>query len=124
MIMPQSNVLEERASKIALSRVGSRNVMAPKGSLTYQNIESLKTMFQECLNSNRSEVILDCGAISFIDSETLELILGMHEDLKKQGGSLKLINVAGICQDILMATRLINVFHVYKDIHNVLRNRI
>jgi anti-anti-sigma factor len=120
--MEPSTTLESSSSKIAITRVGSRNVLTPKGSITYQNLETLKIMFRECLNGNKTEIILDCAAISFLDSEALEFLVGMHEELKKRGGSLKLTNVSGICEDILIATRLINLFNIYKDIHQVLRS--
>jgi len=120
--MEPSNALESPSSIIAITRVGSRNVLSPKGSVTYQNLETLKIMFKECLHGNKTEIILDCAAISFVDSETLEFLVGMHEDLKKRGGSLKLINVTDICQDIFIATRLINLFNIYQDIHKVLRS--
>lgn len=120
--MEPSQGLSSGSSKIAITRVGSRNVLTPKGSITYQNLDTLKIMFKECLNGNKSEIILDCAAISFLDSETLEFLIGMHEDLKNRGGSLKLINVTDICQDIFIATRLINLFNLYQDIHQVLRS--
>ena len=120
--MEPGNALESRSSKIAITRVGSRNVLTPKGSITYQNLQNLKIMFKECLNGNKTEIILDCAAISFLDSETLEFLVGIHKDLKNQGGSLKLINVTDICQDIFIATRLINLFNIYQDIHQVLRS--
>lgn len=120
--MEPSNTPESSSSKIAITRVGSRNVLSPKGSITYQNLETLKIMFKECLNGDKREIIFDCAAISFLDSETLEFLVGMHEDLKKRGGSLKLINVTDICRDIFIATRLINLFNIYQDIHKVLRS--
>jgi anti-anti-sigma factor len=120
--MESSHALSSSSSKIGITRVGSRNVLTPKGSVTYQNLDTLKIMFKECLNGNKNEIILDCAAISFLDSETLEFLIGMHEDLKNRGGSLKLVNVTDICQDIFIATRLINLFNLYQDIHQVLRS--
>ena len=120
--MTQSNVLEMNSSKIGITRVGSKNVLTPKGSISYQNIDVLKTMFNECLGNNKTEIILDCKAVSFIDSKALEFILGMHDELKKQGGILKIININEICRDIFIATRLINVFHIYDDIHKAIRS--
>ncbi len=102
--------------------MGSRTVLTPRGSITHQNIEALKTMVGECTNNNRSEVILDCKTISFMDSEVLQFILKMHEDLKRQGGLLKIINVSPICRDIFLVTRLNNVFHIYEDIHKAIRS--
>jgi anti-anti-sigma factor len=120
--MKQGYTPEAENSKISASKIGSRNVLTPKGSLTYQNIETLKTLVDECLKENHSELILDCAGVTFMDSETLECMLEMHDRMREQGSSLKLINLTGVCLDIMIATRLIHIFHVYKDIHKILRN--
>jgi anti-anti-sigma factor len=109
-------------SKIGMTRVGSRTVLTPKGALTYQNIDVLTNMFNECLGKNKTEIILDCKTVSFIDSEALEYLFKMHEELKKQGGILKIINVNAICQDIFIVTRLINTLHIYEDIHKAIKS--
>jgi anti-anti-sigma factor len=120
--LTNSNAAEMSSSKIGISRVGSRTVLTPKGSITYQNIEVLTTMFNECMSKNKTEIILDCKTVSFVDSESLEFILQMNEDLEKQGGKLKLINVNAICRDIFIVTRLVNILHIYEDIHKAIRS--
>jgi anti-sigma B factor antagonist len=103
------------------SKVGSRTVLVLKDSLTYQNCEELKPSLKECINQQRTELILDCKALSFLDSEALELLVRTHEELKDRGGILKLISLTGVCRDILIATRLTNTFHIYEDIHEAIR---
>ena len=119
--MARGNLLEVNSSKIGITRVGSKNILTPKGPVTQQNIEALKTMFNESMGNNKSEIILDCKSVPFMDSKALELILEMHDELKKQGGTLKLININAVCRDIFIVTRLINVFHIYDDIHKAIR---
>ncbi len=97
-------------------------VLIPKTPLTHQNCEELETMFTECIDQKNTEIILDCKGVSFLDSKALELLIRVHEALTKQGGILKIIGMVEVCRDILIATRLINVFHVYKDINDAVRN--
>ena len=120
--MAQSNVIEMSSSKVGITRMGSRIVLTPRGPVTFQNLDSLKNMFSECMGNKNTEIILDCKAISFMDSETLEFIMQIHEGLKKQRGILKLINVNAICRDIFIVTRLINVFYLYDDIHMAIKS--
>lgn len=120
--MPSSDPAEVSSSAIGISGVGSRTILTPKGSITYQNMDALTTMFNECMSKNKTEIILDCKAVSFIDSESLEFILHMNDELKKQGGKLKLINVNEICRDIFIATRLVNTLYIYEDIHQAIRS--
>ena len=105
-----------------ITKVGSETVLAPKGPLTYQNCGELETIFNECMSQHKPDIILNCKDVSFIDSEALELLVRMDETLKKQGGMLKIINMAETCRDILFATRLIKVFHVYNNINEAIRN--
>jgi anti-anti-sigma factor len=109
-------------STIRMTKVGSRTVLIPKGPLTHQNCDELESIFNECISKQNTEIILDCKAVSFIDSEVLELLDRMNETLKNQGGILKMITMVEVCRDILLATRLTKVFHFYKNINDAIRN--
>jgi anti-sigma B factor antagonist len=109
------------SSAISIVKVGSRTVLAPKKSLTYENREELQATFDECINQQRSDIILDCKAIGYMDSEALELLVHMHEELRNQGNRLKIISLNEVCRDIFFATRLIYL-HVYEDMHEAIRS--
>jgi anti-anti-sigma factor len=116
-----NRVIEMKTSKMGMAKGRARSILAPKTSITYETREDLETTFKECLEQRKTEVILDCKAVSFLDSEGLELLVQMHEELKERGGALKIIGVNPVCRDILMATRLIGNLHVHEDIHEALR---
>ena len=111
----------QSSSEISIARVGSRTVLAPKKSLTYENREELQATFDECISQQRSDVILDCKAVGYMDSEALELLVRMHEELRSQGNLLKIIGLNDVCRDIFFATRLIHL-HVYEDIHEAIKS--
>ena len=109
------------SSTVSIARVGSRSVLTPKKSLTYENREELRATFEECLKQQKSDIILDCKAISYMDSEALELVVYMHEELRNRGNLLKIIGLNEVCRDIFVATRLIHL-HVYQDIHEAMKS--
>ena len=109
------------SSAISIAKVGTRTVLAPRESLTYETCEELETTFDECLNDQRADIILDCKAVTFMDSEALELLVRMHEELRNHGSVLKIITLNDVCRDIFVATRLIHL-HVYEDIHEAIRS--
>jgi len=115
-------VIEMKPSKIGKGEAGAMTVLAPKESLTYQNCEELEAAFNECFNQYKNKIILDCKGISFIDSEGLELLVRIDEKLRRGGGILKILGLNAVCRDIFIATRLINIFHVYKDIYEAIRD--
>ncbi len=116
-----TNIVQINASKQGPSGGGIRTILPLKDAVTHQNCAELKTAYEEAVNDNKMEIILDCQALSFLDSAALELILRMHEEMKSRGGALRLVGLNDVCKDILIATRLINVLHIYKDIHGAIR---
>ena len=116
-----NKIVEMKTSKMGMATSGARTILTPKTSITYETREKLETTFKECLEQRKTEVILDCKAVSFLDSEGLELLVQMHQELKDRGGVLKIIGMNPVCRDILMATRLIGSLHVHEDIHAALR---
>lgn len=120
--MPDS-VTETNSSLIATTNVGSSMVLTPRDSLIDKNCEALETFLSELLTQQKTDIILDCKSVSFLDSKALELLLRTHEELKNRGGVLKIVGLNAVCQDILFATRLINVLNVFDDIHKAVVSR-
>ena len=110
------------SSKLSIGKISARKIITIKESLTFQNCDELETIFRDCLGQQKTEIILDFKKISFLDSEGLELLLRIHDELKDHGGALKLVGLNAVCLDILKATRLINVFRVYEDIHKAIKD--
>ena len=120
--MPMSTkVIEIDPSKTGETKGGSRTILPLKNAVTHQNCADLKAAVQECIDNNKTEIILDCKALTFLDSEALELLVRMHEDANSRGSELKLISLNTVCSDILIATRLMNILNVYKDIHGAIK---
>lgn len=113
--------MKTSSSAISIATVGSRTVLAPKESLTYENREELEATFEECVNEHRTDIILDCKAVTYMDSQALELLVLMNEELRSRGSRLKIIGLNDVCRDIFAATRLIHL-HVYEDIHEAIRS--
>jgi anti-anti-sigma factor len=104
------------------SGTGARTILTFKDPLTYQNHKELEAMVYKAISQHKMEVILDCKAVSFIDSVGLEMLIEIDQKLRTRGGVLKIIGLNELCKDILVATRLIGNFHVYEDIHVAIRS--
>ncbi|MBW2646184.1 MAG: STAS domain-containing protein [Deltaproteobacteria bacterium] len=118
------DVIEMKPSKIGLATVGSTMVLSPTESLTHKNCEEFEAMFNECIEKHGAEIILDCKAVPFLDSEALELLVRMNDEARGRGGALKIIGINSVCREIFLATRLINVFHLYKDVHDAIKSEL
>ncbi len=114
--------LKAASAIIGISKAGARTIISPKESLNHQNCQELETTLKVCGQQSRSEIILDFKAVKFIDSEVLELLVRMHEELKMRGGVQKIIGLNSVCRDILYATRLINILNVFNDINEAIKS--
>jgi len=113
---------ETPSTLIRISKIGTRTILAPSASLSYQNIDELATVLDDCIRQPKTEVILDCKAVRFLDSSVLELLVRVHHDLNANGGVLKIIGLNENGRDIFYATRLTNVLNVFNDIHEAIRH--
>ena len=108
-------------SPISVAKVGTRTVLAPKEALTFQNCDELKATFEERISQERTDIILDCKAVAYMDSEALQLLVRMHEELRNRGNVFKIIGLNDVCMDIFVATRLVHL-NVYEDIHQAIKS--
>ena len=115
-------VVDTKTATIDLTKLGGRTVLTPKRSITHENCEELETIMDDCFNQKRAEIILDFKGVSYLDSEALELLVKTHGELQGRGTSLKLVGINETCRDILLATRHLNLFRVYDDIHEAIRS--
>jgi len=109
------------SAQFHVANVGINTVVTVKDSLTYLTCDELQRTFDEVTSKTRNRVVLDLKGAPFIDSQGLELLISLHETLANSGGVLKIACLNAVCRDILVVTRLINLFHVYGDIAEALR---
>jgi len=117
-----NKVVEIKPPTTGASTGGARTILTPKESLTHQNCKDLEAMFNEAMNQHKTEIILDCKAVSCMDSAGLELLVQVNDKLQERGGILKIIALNDVCKDIFIATRLISIFPVYENIHEAIKH--
>ena len=119
--MVQGKVIDMNPPKTGTVKPGARAVLAPKESITHQNVAQHKAHLEELLSQNKTEILIDLKSVPYLDSAALEFLTKTHEELKGRGGHLKLFGMNPVCRDILTATRLVNVLHLYSDIHGAMK---
>jgi len=102
---------------------GSRTVLAPESSITHENCHELEERIDDAVKKNKTEIILDCKNVPFLDSAALELLVKTHDEMSNKRGALKIAGLNAVCRDILMATRVINLLNIYDDIHKAITGR-
>ena len=107
-------------TRIKSMEIGGRTVLAPELSITFENCQQVEEKIDSVIKQNKTEIILDCKGVPFLDSAALELLVRTHDILKNRGGALKIVNMNAVCRDILVATRLTNLLYVFEDIHKAI----
>ena len=102
---------------------GDTTVLAPTGSITFENCAELRIALEQATVTPQPTVIIDAQRISAIDSEALDLLATWHQTLHERGGALKLVALTDTCADILTATRLVHVLNIYDDIQKAMQDR-
>ena len=73
----------------------------------------LRDKVRSLLQQGRTKLLLDLGAVSYVDSAGLGELVQAYATAKNKGGSLKLLRPAKRLKDLLTITKLVTVFDSY-----------
>lgn len=76
---------------------------------------SLRDLIRDLLSKGRKQILLNLGAVDYIDSAGLGSLVGAYASARKQGGELKLLDLPDKIVDVMQITKLYTVFDILKD---------
>jgi anti-sigma B factor antagonist len=102
--------LEER-------KVGDVMIVKVNGDITLGKGADvlLKDKVNSLLQQGHKKLLLDLGAVAYVDSAGLGQLVQMHATSTRQQGTLKLLNVTKRLKDLLIVTRLLTVFDTFEQ---------
>jgi anti-sigma B factor antagonist len=74
---------------------------------------ALKDKVRSLLQQGRTKILIDLGAVSYVDSAGLGELVQAYATTKNKGGSLKLLRTTKRLKDLLTVTKLVTVFDSY-----------
>jgi anti-sigma B factor antagonist len=74
---------------------------------------ALRDKVRSLLQQGYHKVLLDLGAVSYVDSAGLGELVQAYATTKNKGGSLKLLRATKRITDLLIITKLVTVFDSY-----------
>jgi anti-sigma B factor antagonist len=86
------------------------------GRLNATSTQKLKTRLKQLVDGNKTELILDMRAVSFIDSSGLASLVSGLKLARERGGWLKLAGVNEQVASIFKMTLLDRVFELYPNV--------
>lgn len=75
----------------------------------------LRDTVQEEVSNNHNSLIVNFAEVSYIDATGLAELVSANELVTKNGGQLKLLNLARRVKDLLQITKLYTTFEVYEN---------
>jgi anti-sigma B factor antagonist len=97
-------------------QVGSVTIVDISGRIELgQESAAVRDMVADLLSQGHKHILLNLGAVDYIDSAGLGSLVAAFASVRKQGGDLKLLNLTSKVIDVMQITRLYTVFDVATD---------
>lgn len=94
---------------------GAVDVVHVDGPLNVDSVEHLHDTLTARLSDGLPMVVLDMADVPIMDSAGLDSLLDAQEQIALQGGTLKLCNLAPLCQEVLRVTEVGNCFDCFSE---------
>ena len=100
--------------QIDVRTINDVTVLDLKGKMTLgEGDELLKEKVNGLLQEGKKKLLLNLGAVPYVDSAGLGEIVRCYTTVSRQGGSLKLVNLTKRITDLMSITKLLTVFETF-----------
>ena len=94
--------------------VGDVTVLAPSGRMTRdENFGAVKRRVEALVDAGQRKLVLDLGAVSYMDSTCLGEIVSGFVTMRNQGGTLHLANLTEQVARLMTIAQLTKVFPLF-----------
>ena len=108
--------------KIKETKLGLICILSISGPIVKDHIQTLAESLDNHLNAGDLRILVDLQEAPLIDSSGLELLWDNLMNFRKNGGGLKLVNTSPLVKDILLATKMTNIFEIFSDQEKAFRS--
>jgi anti-sigma B factor antagonist len=106
--MADLNISERQAGDVTVLDLDGK-VTIGEGSV------ALRNAIRRLLGEGKNKILLNLGGVGYVDSSGIGELVSSFTAVKKEGGSLKLLNLTQKLQDLLAITKLLTVFDTFDD---------
>jgi anti-sigma B factor antagonist len=102
--------------KVNVRQHGKVSVVDLSGKITIgEGDVQLRQAVEQLLKDNRKHVLLNLKGVSYMDSAGIGELVACSKRSAERKGTIKLLNPGGKVYELLILTKLIEVFEVFKD---------
>ena len=100
---------------IKVEALGGISVIRCGGTLDADSVPAFKKVTAELVNSGSIHLVVDCSALTFVDSMGLGALISLLRRARSQNGDVKVSGLNDDVKTIFEITRLHRLFDVCKD---------
>jgi len=103
------NLKEKEVAGVVVLELSGKLMGGPDATLLSEKLHNL-------VDQKKTKVVADLGKVSWMNSSGLGILIGGLTTMRNSGGDLKLANVTGKIESLLIITKLIKVFDNFENI--------
>jgi len=96
-------------------------ILELKGKIDVNSSKNFQDKFSEIVNRNEKNLILDCGALSFVSSSGLRVFLMFLKHINKIGGKLVLCNMSELIYEVFEISGFVPIFIIADNVDLALK---
>jgi anti-sigma B factor antagonist len=102
--------------KIAKRKKGDVLILDLEGKILIgEGIEELREAINNAIKEKETRLLLNFAQVPYLDSTGLGEVVRSYTSVKKEGGTVKIVNLTNKVHDLLSVTKLITVFETFED---------
>ena len=103
--------------------VGDVTVLQLSGRLVFfEGDAMLRQQVDDLVRQGRLKILLDLGAVTYIDSAGIGMMIAKYLSVRRKGGDLKLLHLTARGLLVMTITRLLTVFEIFDSEEAALRS--
>ena len=104
-------------------QAGDVTILDLDGKITIgEGSTSLRSAIRRLAEEGKKKILLNLQSVNYMDSTGLGELIASYTTVSRDGGQLKLLQLSGKIQDLLVITKLLTVFDVYDSEADALGN--
>lgn len=102
--------------QIAQRKVGDVVVLDLWGQITIgETSEMIRTRIKQLIEAHELKIVLHLGGVHQVDSSGLGSLVAVFSTVRKAGGNLTLVQLGEGLESLMVVTKLLTVFEIYRD---------
>lgn len=95
---------------ISIRKKGAVSILDVSGRLTSFEVGALREAVSRLLKEGRKNIVLNLGALDYLDSSGIGELARSYVSVVKKGGEMKVVGLSAKVEEVLKITQLFRVF--------------